>query len=80
MEYKIERLGVAGTLDCQFEHKGRRYSAQVDKILGGGTGCTICPECGFDELYTKDDVPLTEEGLISCIEEFVAELEEERHV
>ena len=71
MEYKIERLGVAGTLACQFEHNGHRYSAQVDKILGGGTGCTICPECGFDELYTKDDVPLMEEGLIFCIEEFV---------
>ena len=32
MEYKIERLGVAGTLACRFEHKGRRYSAQVDRI------------------------------------------------
>ena len=72
MEYKIERIGVEGTLACQFEHKGHRYSAQVDKILlGGGTGCTICPENGFDELYTKDDVPLTEAGLLSCIEEFV---------
>lgn len=72
MEYKIERIGVEGTLSCQFEHDGRRYSAQVDKIpLGGGTGCTICPECGFDELYTKDNIPLTEEGLLSCIEEFV---------
>ena len=72
MEYKIERLGVEGTLACQFEHEGRRYSAQVDKIpLGGGTGCTICPECGFDELYTNDNVPLTEAGLLSCIEEFV---------
>ena len=69
MEYKIERIGVAGALACQFEHK---YSAQVDRIpLGGGTGCTICPECGFDELYTKDNVPLTEAGLLSCIEEFV---------
>ena len=78
MEYKIERLGVTGTLACQFEHKGRRYSAQVDKILGGGTGCTICPECGFDELYTKDNVPLMEEGLISCIEEFVRMKEEKQ--
>ena len=78
MEYKIERLGVAGTLACQFEHKGRRYSAQVDKIpLGGGTGCTFFNDCGFYEIYTKDDVPLTEEGLISGIEEFVAGLEEE---
>ena len=71
MEYKIERLGVAGALACRFEHEVRRYSAQVDKTLGGGTGCTICPECGFDELYTRDGVPLTEEGLLSCIEEFV---------
>ena len=77
VEYKVERMGVAGTLACQFEHKGHRYSAQVDKIpLGGGTGCTICPECGFDELYTKDNVPLTEEGLLSCIEEFVRMKEE----
>ena len=78
MKYKVERLGVAGTLVCQFEYGGRGYSAQVDKILGGGTGCTICPENGFDELYTKDDVPLTEEGILSCIEEFVR-MKEERH-
>ena len=77
MEYKIERLGVAGTLACQFEHKGRRYSAQVDKILGGGTGCTFCTERGIAEIYTKDNVPLTEEGLLSCIEEFVRMQEEE---
>ena len=64
-------MGGAGTLVCQFEYGGRGYSAQVDKILGGGTGCTICPENGFDELYTRDDVPLTEAGLRSCIEEFV---------
>ena len=67
MEYKIERLGVAGALACRFEHAGRRYSAQVDKILGGGTGCTICPECGFDELYT--------EGLIDCIGAFIAKMD-----
>ena len=79
MEYKIERIGVAGTLVCQFEHNGHRYSAQVDKIpLGGGTGCTICPECGFDELYTKDNVPLMEAGLLSCIEEFVRMKEESK--
>ena len=47
----------------------------MDKILGGGTGCTICPKCGFDELYTKDNVPLTEEGLIDCIGAFVAKMD-----
>ena len=78
MTYKVKRLGVAGALACQFEHDGRRYSAQVDKILGGGTGCTICPEYGIDELYAKDDVPLTEEGLIDCIGAFVAKMDADR--
>ena len=77
MAYKIERLGVTGALSCRFEHEGRAYSAQVDYVsLGGGTACTICPEDGFDELYTKGDVPLTKEGLLSCIEEFVRMKEE----
>lgn len=77
MTYKVERLGVTGALSCRFEHGGRAYSAQVDYVsLGGGTACTICPEDGFDELYTKGDVPLTKEGLISCIEEFVRMKEE----
>ena len=72
MAYKVERLGVTGALSCRFEHGGRAYSAQVDYVpLGGGTACTICPEDGFDELYTKGDVPLTKEELLSCIEEFV---------
>ena len=72
MAYKVERLGVTGALICLFEHEGRAYSAQVDYVpLGGGTACTICPENGLDELYTMGDVPMTEEGLISCIEEFV---------
>ena len=72
MTYKVERLGVTGALYCRFEHGGRAYSAQVDYVpLGGGTACTICPENGLDELYTMGDVPMTEEGLISCIEEFV---------
>lgn len=78
MAYKVERLGVTGALSCRFDHGGRAYSAQVDYVLlGGGTACTICPEDGFDELYTKGDVPLTKEGLLSCIEEFV-HMKEER--
>ena len=42
VEYKIERLGVEGTLVCQFEHKGHRYSAQVDKIPLGGERADAC--------------------------------------
>ena len=72
MTYKVERLGVTGALSCRFEHGGNGYSAQVDYVpLGGGTACTICPENGVDELYTKGDVPLTEAGLLDCIEEFM---------
>lgn len=77
MTYKVEQLGVTGALSCRFEHGGHAYFAQVDYVpLGGGTACTICPEDGFDELYTKGDVPLTKEGLLSCIEEFVRMKEE----
>lgn len=76
MAYKIERLGVTGALSCRFEHGGRAYSAQVDYVpLGGGTACTICPENGFDELYTMGNVPMTEAGLLDCIGGFIAELE-----
>lgn len=76
MTYKVERLGVTGALSCRFEHGGRAYSAQVETMmLGGGTVCTICPENGFDELYSKGDVPLTEAGLLDCIGGFIAELE-----
>ena len=72
MTYKVERLGVTGALSCCFEHEGRVYSAQVDCVpFYGAAACTICPENGFDELYTMGDVPLTEAGLISCIEKFV---------
>ena len=77
MTYKVEQLGVTGALSCRFEHGGRAYSAQVDYVpLGGGTTCTICPENGFDELYTMGNVPMTEAGLISCIEKFVRMKEE----
>ena len=70
MTYKVERLGVTGALSCCFEHGGRVYSAQVDCVpFYGAAACTICPENGFDELYTMGDVPLTEAGLISCIEQ-----------
>ena len=76
MAYKVERLGVTGALSCRFEHGGRAYSAQVDYVpLGGWTACTICPENGFDELYTMGDVPMTEAGLLDCIGGFIAELE-----
>ena len=72
MTYKVERLGVTGALSCCFEHGGRVYSAQVDCVpFCGAAACTICPENSFDELYTMGDVPLTEAGLISCIENFV---------
>ena len=31
----------------------------------------IYPEDAFDVMYGKWDVPMTKEGLLSCIEEFV---------
>ena len=76
MTYKVERFGVTGALVCRFEYGGRTYHAQVEHVLlGGGTACTICPENGLDELYTIGDIPLTEAGLMACVEEFIQQLE-----
>ena len=46
--------------------------------LSGGTECMIYPEDAFDKIYGKWDVPVTPEGLIACIEEFVRMKEEKK--
>ena len=72
MAYKVERNNGTGGFCCHFEHNGHKYFAAVHIVsLMGGTECTIYPEDAFDVMYGKWDVPVTPEGLLSCIEEFV---------
>lgn len=79
MAYKVERNNGTKGLCCRFEHKGKRYFAAVHVVsLSGGTECMIYPEDTFDKMYGKWDVPVTETGLIYCIEEFVRMKEERK--
>ena len=78
MAYKIKRNNGTGGFCCHFEHAGKRYYADVRHTFDHGSECMIFQEDVWDELYTKWNVPVTREGLISCIEEFVRGLEEEK--
>ena len=78
MTYKVERNNGTKGLCCRFEHKGKRYFAVHVVSLSGGTECMIYPEDTFDKMYGKWDVPVTETGLIYCIEEFVRMKEERK--
>lgn len=72
MAYKVKRNNATGAFECHFEHNGHKYFAAVHVVsLSGGTECMIYPEDAFDKMYGKWDVPVTPEGLLSCIEEFV---------
>lgn len=77
MAYKVERNNGTGGFICHFEHDGHTYCAVVHVVsIAGWTECTIYPEDELDVLYGKWDVPVTEEGLLSCMEEFVRMKEE----
>ena len=54
-----------------------RYYARVKHVpLSWYTECTIYPEDILDMTWGKWNVPVTKEGLLSCIEEFVRMKEE----
>ena len=77
MAYKVERNNGTGGFCCHFEHNGHKYFAAVHIVsLMGGMECMIYPEDELDVVYGKWDVPVTKEGLLSCIEEFVRMKEE----
>lgn len=76
MAYKVERNNATGALGCHFEHDGHKYYAVVRSVpMSAYTECTIYPDTVLDTIWGKWNVPLTEEGLLACIGDFVAELE-----
>ena len=77
MAYKVERNNATGGFECRFEHGGHKYIARVRHVpMSSGTELAITSEDEIDVMYGKWDVPVTEEGLLSCIEEFVRMKEE----
>ena len=78
MAYKVERNNATGAFECHFEHDGHKYLAVVSPVsMSGYTECTIYPVDVFDTIWGKWNVPMTEAGLLDCIEEFMRR--KERH-
>ena len=72
MAYKVERNNATGGFECRFEHGGHKYFARVRHVpMSSGTELAITSEDEIDVMYGKWDVPVTKEGLLSCIEEFM---------
>jgi len=72
--YNISQLGLGG-YSCHFEHDGVKYFADLRGTYDNGNECMIFREGTWNDLYCRRWIPVTKEQLISCIEEFVAELE-----
>jgi len=71
MTYRVERDNGANGFSCHFECNGRKYFARVCFVpLSRGSECIISSEDTVDIMYGVWNVPVTKEGLISCIEEF----------
>lgn len=71
MTYRVERDNGTNGFSCHFECNGRKYFARVCFVpLSGGSECIISSEDTIDMMYGMWNVPVTKEGLISCIEEF----------
>lgn len=75
MSYNIERNRFNGGLHCKFNHNGKEYLADLAFVLD-----RLCEECmifevkdgkvDWSELYVKWHIPITEDALIECIEDF----------
>lgn len=74
--YEIKRNNLNGGLSCKFHHNGKEYFADLAFVLD-----RLCEECMIfeiidgkinwgDELYVKWHIPLTEDALVECIEDF----------
>ena len=71
----IKRNSLNGGYFCYFEHKGNQYYADVAWTPDHGNECMIFPAkdnrvTDWGELYAKTAIPVSEESLKDCIEEF----------
>lgn len=68
-----------GGYNCYFEHNGNQYYADVAYTWDHGNECMIFPAkdnkvTSWGDLYAKTGVPISEESLRECIEEFISTL------
>lgn len=84
MELNIERNPDNGGFCCKFRHNGKEYFADLCLVpYSDYTECMVFDLKGEDqltvgnshELYCKRDIPVTEEQLTKCVEEFIRSLQ-----
>ena len=72
MHYVIQKEGDEH-FTCRFVIQGVDYYASLIKVWTY-TECVVVNDANMSVLYQKHQVPLTEEALLACIEEFVSTL------
>ena len=75
---KIERNEGNGGLCAFFEMDGKQYWADLANVMHVGTECMIFPAkdgevTSWHEEYCNRGMPITEQALLDCIQEFAEE-------
>ena len=73
MEYEVRYDD--GGYGCHFSHGKKKYYADLRDTYDHVNECMIFRDGTWNDLYCRRWIPVMKEQLISCIEEFVAELE-----
>lgn len=81
MELNIKRNPYNGGLYCFFEYDGHEFYADLCLTLFDGTECMIFHSkdqqvTNWSELYCKRSIPVTEEALTECVQEFIKAYDE----
>ena len=76
-DYKVEVNKKTGGVCCDFEHEGKKYWADLSYVPFDGNECMIFAReedgsINWGDLFCRRGIPVTEEALIQCIEDFKA--------
>ena len=78
-KYEIKENPKTGGVCCNFEFEGFMYYADLSYVPFDGNECMIfahdCTEPSgicWTDIFCRRDIPVTEEALIQCIEDFKA--------
>lgn len=80
--YDIKLNTYTGGIYCFFEHNGEEFCADLSDVpfsIDYVNECMIFPAIDgkvvrYEDLYCKRNIPITDEALIACIEEFKSQL------
>ena len=81
MELNIKLNPCNGGPCCLFEYDGHEFYADLCYLSFGGSECMIFHSkdqqvTNWSELYCKRGIPVTEEALTECVQEFIKAYDE----